>query len=180
MSQSIIDSTPLFELRAGIAVSATANEVYAVVSDLTRSAEWSPECMGGEWTSGEPGSVGAIFRGENHRRTDVVGWAPLVRGTWYTEAEVVAAEPGRTFRWAMRTHAGENQDSVWGFDVEPAAEGCVLVHHFRMGRATQGIHKIVADLDETGRKRFVDEWTDKLEQDLAQTLKRIKDVIEQG
>jgi hypothetical protein len=180
MGQSVIDTTPLFDLRAEIPVSATADEVYAVVSDLTRSAEWSPECMGGRWTSGEPATVGAVFRGENHRRDDVVGWAPLVRGTWFTEAEIVAAEPGRTFRWAMRTHTGVNQESVWGFDIDPAAEGCVLTHHFRMGRATLGIQKITAELDEAARERFVAEWTDKLEQDIAQTLKRIKDIIEQG
>ncbi|MFC0439900.1 SRPBCC family protein [Kutzneria buriramensis] len=180
MGQSVIDSTPLFDLRAEIPVSATAAEVYAVVSDLTRSAEWSPECMGGTWTSGEPAAVGSVFRGENHRRDDVVGWAPLVRGTWFTEAEIVAAEPGRTFRWAMRTHTGVNQESVWGFDIDAADEGSVLTHHFRMGRATLGIHKITAELDEAARERFVVEWTDKLEQDIAQTLKRIKDVIEQG
>jgi hypothetical protein len=47
-----------------------------------------------------------------------------------------------------------------------------------MGKATAGIHKIVADLDETERKKFIVDWTDKLEQDLGHTLKRIKDVIE--
>ncbi|PJE95483.1 polyketide cyclase [Streptomyces carminius] len=178
MSESIIDTSPLFELRADIHVPASPLEVYEVVSDLGRSGEWSPECRGGEWISGEPRTVGAVFRGENLRGEDVVGWAPLVRGTWYTEARVVAAEPGRTFRWMMLSHAREDQESVWGFDMAPAAGGCVLTHHFRMGRATAGIHKIVADLDETDRKKFVQDWTEKLEKDLDETLKRIKGVIE--
>jgi Polyketide cyclase / dehydrase and lipid transport len=180
MSESIIDASPLFECRAAIHVSATPLEIYSVVSDLRRSAEWSPECMGGEWTSGEPSTVGAIFRGENLRSEDVVAWAPLIRGTWYTEAKVVAAEPGSTFRWVMLTHAQENQDSVWGFDIEPVEGGATLIHHFRMGKATEGIHHIVAELDEDGRKRFVEEWAAKLEQDLDVTLNRIKDVIEKS
>ncbi|MET8982244.1 SRPBCC family protein [Streptomyces sp. NPDC004539] len=178
MSKSIIDLSPLFELRADIRVAATPEEVYAVVSDLPRSAEWSPECRGGEWISGAPGAVGSVFRGENLRSEDVVAWAPLVRGTWYTEARVTAAEPGRTFRWMMLSHANEDQESVWGFDVEPADGGSRLVHHFRMGKATAGIHKITADLDETEREKFVGEWTAKLESDLDATLKRIKDVVE--
>ncbi|MFI9778679.1 SRPBCC family protein [Streptomyces sp. NPDC051956] len=178
-NESIINNSPLFELDARIRVSANPAEIYAVVSDLTRSKEWSPECRGGEWVSGEPSAVGSVFRGENLRSEDVVGWAPLVRGTWYTEARVVAADPGVTFRWMMLTHAREDQESVWGFDVEDAGEGTSwLVHHFRMGKATAGIHKIVADLDEEGRRRFIDDWTAKLEQDLDDTLKRIKDVIE--
>ncbi|MFC0107707.1 SRPBCC family protein [Kibdelosporangium aridum] len=172
------EKTPLFELQASIPVSATAEQIYAVVSDLPRSGEWSPECQGGEWISGTPGAVGAVFRGENLRAESVVAWAPLVRGTWHTEARVIAAEPGRTFRWMMLSHAGADQESIWGFDIEPADGGCVLVHHFRMGKATAGIHKIVADLDEAARRRFIEEWTAKLEQDLDATLKRIKDVIE--
>jgi hypothetical protein len=178
MTSSIIDTTPLFELRADIRVSATPEQTYAVVSDLARSGEWSPECLGGEWVSGEPATVGAVFRGKNLRADDVVGWAPLVRGVWHTECRVTAAEPGRTFRWMMLSHANEDQESVWGFDLAPAEDGCVLTHHFRMGKATAGIHKIVADLDEAARKRFIVEWTEKLAQDLTDTLKRIKDVIE--
>ncbi|WP_086562309.1 SRPBCC family protein [Streptomyces africanus] len=178
MTQSIIDTSPLFQLKADIHISATPLEVYSVVSDLPRSAEWSPECRGGTWVSGEPSTVGAVFRGENLRSEDVVAWAPLVRGVWHTECRITAAEPGRTFQWMMLTHAREDQESIWGFDMAPAGDGCVLTHHFRMGRATAGIHKIVADLDEDDRKRFVADWTAKLEQDLDATLKRIKDVIE--
>jgi NADPH:quinone reductase-like Zn-dependent oxidoreductase len=179
MTTSVIDKSPLFELRADIHVSATPDEIYGVVSDLPRSGEWSPECQGGEWTEGEPSAVGSVFRGENLRSEEVVAWAPLVRGVWHTEAKVTEARPGRTFRWMMLSHVGGDQESVWGFDIEPAdGGGAVLTHHFRMGKATAGIHKIVADLDEDKRERFVDEWSAKLAQDLKDTLSRIKSVIE--
>ncbi|MHC0433249.1 SRPBCC family protein [Streptomyces sp. O3] len=179
MPNTIIEKSPLFELRAEVRISALPEDVYAVVSDLPRSSEWSPECVGGEWISGEPSQVGSVFRGENLRSEDVVAWAPLVRGTWYTDARIVAAEPGRTFRWMMLSHAQEDQESVWGFDVEPDGEaGSVLVHHFRMGKATAGIHKIVADLSEPEREKFVADWTAKLEQDLDETLARIRNLIE--
>ncbi|WP_193517361.1 SRPBCC family protein [Nocardiopsis kunsanensis] len=180
MNQSVIHASPLFDVSARIEVEASPHAVYDVVSDLPRSAEWSPECRGGTWVSGEPRAVGSVFRGENLRSEDVVAWAPLVRGVWHTQARVVAAEPARTFRWMMLSHAAEDQESIWGFDLWPADAGALLTHHFRMGRATAGIHKITQDLDETDRKRFVEEWTAKLEQDLDATLNRIKKAIERA
>ncbi len=174
---------PVFEARAEIQVAADRAAVYAVVSDLGRSGEWSPECRGGEWVVGAPATVGAVFRGVNVRAADVVAWAPVVRGTWSTDSEVVSAEPGHTFRWAMHDKAGQKQDSVWGFDIEPAqdgsADGSTLVHHFRMGAPTEGIRTFTAEMSEAEREKFFAEWGEKLAQDLRSTLGRIKHVIEQ-
>lgn len=179
MSESAIERMPLFQLRADVRVAATPDEIYAVVSDMNRSAEWSLECCGGEWVSGEPATVGAVFRGENFRADSVVAWAPVPRGVWYTHTEVIAAEPGRTFRWeTLNKTSGVKEGSVWGFDIEVADEGCVLVHHYQMDKATDGIHRIVADLGEVDRRRFIDDWAAKLQQNIEDTLKRIKDLIE--
>ncbi|GAA2357066.1 SRPBCC family protein [Dactylosporangium salmoneum] len=173
-----VNPPPLLQSRAEIHVDATPAEVYAVISDLPRSGEWSAECVGGRWIAGTPATVGAVFQGDNLRRDDVVAWAPVVRGRWSTEAEVVAADPGRSFRWAMRDSAGNAQDSVWAFDIEPDGDGARLVHHFRMGRPTEGIRKIVSGLDDGRRARFFAEWGEKVRGDLAETLQRIKPVIE--
>ncbi|WP_037677771.1 SRPBCC family protein [Streptomyces griseus] len=179
MGQTNTQETPLFEVRADIRLSATPREAYAVVSDMPRSAEWSPECTGGTWVSGEPATVGAVFRGENLRPRNVVEWAPVVRGVWSTESEVIAAEPGRAFRWAMRDSAGRAQQSVWSYEIEPADGGCVLVHHFRMDAPTEGIKGITAEMDEAEKRKFFVDWSAKLAKDLQVTLQRIKAVIEQ-
>jgi hypothetical protein len=171
-------TTPLFEISVRMPVAASAERAYATVSDLPRSGEWSVECTGGAWVSGLPGTVGAVFRGENLRAEDVVAWAPVVRGRWQTVAQVVAAEPGKTFSWAMCDSAGAPQDSVWSFDVEPDGAGCVLVHRFRMGAATEGIHGITAAMTDEERRRFFSEWAAKLEQDMHATVRRIKAVLE--
>ena len=177
-----IEHAPVFDARADVTVAASPDQVYGVISDMPRSGEWSCECQGGAWIEGEPATVGAVFRGENLRSESVVAWAPVVRGTWYTTAEVVAAEPGRTFRWAMRTENGERQQSVWGFDVAPAGSDgeCVLTHHFRMDALTEGMRGIVADMDEVERRRFYTEWGEKVRVDMEATVARIKDVIEQN
>ncbi|MDO0925225.1 SRPBCC family protein [Streptomyces sp. TG1A-8] len=178
MGETSRATEPLFRSSAEIRISATPQEIYELISCLPRSGEWSPECQGGTWVVGEPATVGAVFRGENLRSPDVVSWAPVVRGTWTTYAEVVAAEPGRTFRWAMHDSAGRKQSSVWAFDIEAAAGGSVLTHHFRMDTATEGILGITAEMDETRKQQFFKEWGDKVAGDLAATLERVKAVIE--
>lgn len=82
--------------------------VYAAVSDVTRTGEWSPVCRACWWHE-EPGPggpvVGARFTGRNE----------TPERTWETESEVVAAEPGRRFAWSV----GPGR-VVWGYELEPA------------------------------------------------------------
>ena len=169
---------PLFSVRSVLPVAASPAHAYALVSDLTRSGEWSPECLGGEWISGLPGRVGSVFQGHNRRSADVVSWAPVTRGEWTTRAEVLAAEPGRLFSWAMLTRDGVRQESVWTFEIEPAAEGSLLTHAFWMGRPTEGISGFTADMDETERARFFTDWSAKIESDLGSTLARIGQIFD--
>jgi uncharacterized protein YndB with AHSA1/START domain len=47
-------------------VNASPETVFAMVSDLTRMGEWSPENQGGQWVKGATGpAVGAQFKGRN-------------------------------------------------------------------------------------------------------------------
>ncbi|MGK7235804.1 SRPBCC family protein [Streptomyces hygroscopicus] len=169
---------PLFEICVESHIPRAPEFVYSVVSDLPRCHQWSEECTGGEWIHGAPGAVGSVFRGHNFRRADVVAWAPVVRGEWTTSAEVVAAEPGHRFSWAMRTDAGRAQDSVWSFTLRPAEDGTALTHHFRMGAPTEGIQAIMAGMSDDEKTKFFKEWGAKVKTDMAATVGRLKKVIE--
>ena len=47
-------------------IAAPAETVWALVSDLPRMGEWSPENQGGTWLNGATGPApGAIFTGKN-------------------------------------------------------------------------------------------------------------------
>jgi len=47
-------------------IAATPERVWALVTDLPRMGEWSPENRGGEWIKGATGAaVGAQFKGKN-------------------------------------------------------------------------------------------------------------------
>jgi hypothetical protein len=92
-------------------VDADPRAVWDVVSDVTRTGEWSPICVRCEWDPGDGPRVGAHFTGYNVK--------PDRR--WETRSEVVAAEPGRVFRWTV------NGGLVfWGFEMVPDGEGTRL------------------------------------------------------
>lgn len=94
-------------------IGAPAEAVWAMVSDLPRMGEWSPENVGGEWMGDATGSEpGAKFRGANQNG----------KKQWKTVATVVDAEPGR--RFSFRVTALGLKVSEWAYDVEPTATGC--------------------------------------------------------
>ncbi len=74
-----------------IVINRAPDEVYALVSDVTKMGDWSPICKACWWDEGHGPSVGATFTGRNE----------LPDRQWETRSEVVAAEPGREFAWAV-------------------------------------------------------------------------------
>lgn len=121
-------------------ISAPAEELYALVSDVTRMGEWSPENTGGRWRGGttEP-VVGARFRGSNRR-----GWR-----RWSTNCTVVEARPGRRFTFDVAV--GFVPASRWTYDFRPDGDVTVVTETWTDRRprwldivagATMGIHDI--------------------------------------
>ena len=73
---------------------ATPEQVWALVSDVTRIGEFSPETFEAEWLDGATGpAVGAKFRG--HVKRNEIG--PI----YWTTCRVTACEPGREFGFAV-------------------------------------------------------------------------------
>lgn len=96
---------------------APAEQLYALVSDVTRMGEWSPENTGGRWRGGATAPViGAKFRGSNHR-----GWR-----RWSTNCTVVEAQPGRRFAFDVAVGVGVVPASRWTYDFWPDGEGTVV------------------------------------------------------
>lgn len=98
-------------------VAATPEQVYALVSDLCRMGEWSPENTGGTWVKGATGpAVGAKFEGTNQ----------LGKKKWKTISTVTAADAGREF--AFDVTAAGMKVAGWGFSLEPADGGTAVTH----------------------------------------------------
>jgi isochorismate hydrolase/uncharacterized protein YndB with AHSA1/START domain len=172
------DGDGTFSIQASTEISADPATVFEYVSDLARSGQWSPECQGGTWVQGRPGALGSVFRGRNYRGTEVVPWAPVVRGEWTTESEVVESVPPRKFAWAMRDSSGRKQESVWSFHMAPSPGGSRLVHRFWMGELTEGMREILARAGREQEQKFITDWSAKLQADMGNSLARIKHVLE--
>jgi hypothetical protein len=100
-------------------VNAAPEDVYALLSDIGRMGEWSPECYRCEYVDGATGPVvGAKFKGSNKRG--------LVR--WTTTAEIVAAEPARVF--AFSTKAGGEDQTRWRYELTPSGLGTDVTESF--------------------------------------------------
>jgi len=92
-----------------VTVEASAETLYDMVSNITRTGEWSPVCTSCRWDDGvEAGQVGVWFTGHNE----------LPNRTWETRSVVVAAERGREFAWVVG-----GSFVRWGFALAPAETG---------------------------------------------------------
>jgi len=100
-------------LTESIAVEASADQLYSLVSDLPRMREWSPECTRVTWSRGTPGpAVGARFVG--HNRVGAI--------RWFTFGRVVDAVPAE--RFAFSIHFGPIPISLWAYDFTATPSGC--------------------------------------------------------
>src|SRR5580700_2069302 len=93
-------------------IAAPPHAVYALVADLTRMGEWSPETTAVTWLGGadEP-RPGARFRGANRNG--------LRR--WSTICTVVAADPGRELAWESSLFG--RPVAQWRYAFEPDGSG---------------------------------------------------------
>ncbi|GGF98892.1 polyketide cyclase [Rhodococcoides trifolii] len=96
-----------YEHSDSITIAASPADVYALVSDVTRTGEWSPICEACWWTEGD-GGVGSTFTGRN----------VTPDRTWETVSTVEAAEPGKRFGWAVAGGVVH-----WAYILEPADGG---------------------------------------------------------
>lgn len=106
-------------------VAAAPSTLYAMVSDVTRMREWSPENVECAWTGGatEP-VVGARFKGKNQR-----GWR-----RWSTVNEVVEADPGKAF--AFRTSSFGLKVAEWRYRFDGDEATCTVTESWTDERGT--------------------------------------------
>jgi hypothetical protein len=107
---------------ASIVVRTSPEALYDLVSDVTRTGEWSPVCRECSWDEGASGQVGDWFTGRNDNGTR----------QWETRSQVVAAEPGREFAWMV----GERWVR-WGYTLAAVDGGTELTESWEFLPAGQ-------------------------------------------
>ncbi|ANS79414.1 integral membrane protein [Serinicoccus hydrothermalis] len=104
-------------------MAAPPEEVWALVSDVTRIGEFSPETVAGRWTGGSTGpEEGATFAGKVVRN----GRGP----TYWTACKVTRLEPERFFEFSVGTKKVAINN--WGYRLEPSGEGTDVTEYYRL------------------------------------------------
>lgn len=145
-----------------IHIDADPATVYAVVSDVTRTGEWSPVCKECWWDEGSGPEVGGWFTGRNITPDR----------EWETRSQVVLAEEGRAFGWSV----GPGRVN-WTYRMQESGGGTELTETWEFPPA--------------GQEFFVERFGDDADAQVAVraqaaregipvSLAAIKRVIEQG
>ncbi|HEX5096555.1 MAG TPA: SRPBCC family protein [Acidimicrobiia bacterium] len=141
---------------ARVHIDAPPEKVYAVVSDVTRMGEWSPETKTCAWLDGATGpAVGARFKGTNKRG--------LFK--WSTKPTVVAAEPGCEFTF-------EVNGTRWSYRFAAADGGTDAIESFEMLKDVPWLYV------QAERLMGVKDRKADLEQAMQTTLERVKAAVE--
>ena len=98
-----------------IVVAASPEALYDLVSDVTRVGEWSPECRSAWWDEGASAKVGDWFTGRNENGEQ----------TWETKSQIVAADRGKEFAFAVG-----GSFVRWGYTFAPVDGGTELTEHW--------------------------------------------------
>jgi len=139
-----------------VEIDAPPEHVFALVSDLPRMGELSPENTGGSWLGGATSPApGVRFRGSNRH-----GWR-----RWRTAVRVLTCEPPR--RFAFDVSSLGLAVSRWTYDVAARAGGSTVTETWedRRGRAMDVIGLLASGV--TDRPTFT-------AQSIEQTLAALK------
>lgn len=147
---------------AAVVIGAPPERVWDVVTDVTRTGEWSPENVGGEWLDGASGAAaGARFRGTNRRG----------RTRWSTTCEVLVADRGRQFAFA--TGSAAKPQTVWRYVLEPEGDGTRVTESFELVKPLGPASRLATRLTTGVRDRRQD-----LEDNVRASLAALKRVVE--
>lgn len=141
-------------------IDAPPDAVYALVSDLPRMGEWSPENTGGKWLKGATrAETGVKFKGTNRNG----------KKSWSTTATVVEASPGEAFVFDI--NAGLLKVARWSYRIAPTDGGCDVTEQWEdhRGGAAKKLGGVFSGV--TDRPSFA-------ETSIRTTLERLKAAAE--
>lgn len=147
---------------AMVTVDASADSVWAVISDVTRVGEWSGECQGCAWENGTQAMTpGARFRGRNRRGG--------IR--WTRVNEVTLVQRPRTLVWRTVARPPYPDSVEWRLILDDDGEKTRVSESFEVLDMPRLMEWLVWFAMPAHRDRTAD---------LVEDLSRLKVVVESG
>lgn len=149
--------------QVSLRMNATAEAVYALAADVTRTPEFSPEILRCTWLDGATGPVvGARFEAVNH-----AGRFPQ----WKNQPVVITAEPGREFAFSRTERFAGTL--VWRYQFEPDGTGTLVTESYEVTRPISRIGWFIIDRLAGLHDRRAD-----LHRGMEKTLQRMRETVE--
>ena len=146
-------------------IEATPETIYALVSDVTRTPEYSPEVVKCTWIKGATGpTVGARFKAINHAGRRIFP-------DWPNKPVVTVADPGRTFAFE-RTEVGGGTIE-WRYTFESQGSGTLVTESYTVVKDLNMLGWFIIDTLAGLKDRQGD-----LRNGMATSLERIAAIVE--
>ncbi|ONM47679.1 SRPBCC family protein [Nocardia donostiensis] len=146
-------------LEVSIEIAASPERVWAVVSDLKRMPEFSPQC------------VRMLPLGTPKTGTWTININRDGKKFWPTTARIVRYEPNQAFAFRIN----ENR-SVWSYTLEPTASGTRLIERRDVPNGTTWLSRTAVNAALGGEQPF----EELLVRGMNETLDKIKTAVEAG
>jgi Polyketide cyclase / dehydrase and lipid transport len=142
---------------------ARPEDIYALVADVTRTPEFSPEILECTWLDGATGpAVGARFKARNKVPN---------RPSWNNKPVVTVVEPGRQFSFARTEPFGGTVE--WSYQFEPDGDGTLVIESYAVTKKLSPVGWFVIGVLFARKDRHSD-----LRTGMEQTLQRIREAVE--
>ena len=145
-------------------IEASPEALYALISDVTRTPEYSPEVVRCTWIKGATGPVvGARFKAINH-----AGRVP----DWPNKPIVTVAEPAQTFAFE-RTEVGGGTIE-WRYEFDAQGTGTLVTESYTVLKKVNALGWFIIDTLAGLKDRRTD-----LQNGMTTSLERIAAIVEQ-
>jgi hypothetical protein len=153
-----------------ITINRSPDDVYAIVSDITRMGELSPVATGGTWDDPSAAATkGAWFTGGN----------AIGEFTWDTRCEVITAEPGKQFTFVNHGADGDRDLVEWGFTFEPDGDGTRVTETWQvLSQYPDMVRNGNADVSDDDVTARIEGMAQMARDGIPQTLASLKQVAE--
>jgi uncharacterized protein YndB with AHSA1/START domain len=144
-------------------MNARPDDVYAIVADVTRTPEFSPEILKCEWLDGATeAKVGARFVARNKVPN---------RPSWRNKPVVTVAEPGKKFAFARTETGGGTVE--WTYEFTAEGDGTLVTESYDVTDQLSAFGWFIIGTLFNRKDRRAD-----LRQGMQQTLERMRNVVE--
>jgi uncharacterized protein YndB with AHSA1/START domain len=139
---------------------------WALITDVSRIGEWSPEVVKAAWLEGDAAAprVGDRFKGSCEYPD---GFAAVL------QCVVTESEPGRAFSWVVLDGDAdpERPGSIWSYELRPGSspDTTLVRHSFEHGTGTTGLRTAIEG-DPANAEARLEGRLDQLRMNMTSTL----------